>query len=153
MRIYIIALQNKMPFVEKLLEDIKNARIISRPLVDGGIIEIGSDIKKRIAGSDIILAIIDEESINNVMFNTELQLALMESRKNRNKMLIPIVLDDVDVPVAIEGRLYIKCNSESEEDLEKAKFFNIFKVYHHSTQSIYFLFCFFISRFIISTLF
>ena len=47
MRIYIIALQNKMPFVEKLLEDIKNARIISRPLVDGGIIEIGSDIKKR----------------------------------------------------------------------------------------------------------
>lgn len=46
MRIYIIALQNKMPFVEKLLEDIKNARIISRPLVDGGIIEIGSDIKK-----------------------------------------------------------------------------------------------------------
>ena len=130
MRIYIIALQNKMPFVEKLLEDIKNARIISRPLVDGGIIEIGSDIKKRIAGSDIILAIIDEESINNVMFNTELQLALMESRKNRNKMLIPIVLDDVDVPVAIEGRLYIKCNSESEEDLEKAKF-KIMRVMEH----------------------
>ena len=27
MRVYIIALQNKMPFAEKLLEDIKNARI------------------------------------------------------------------------------------------------------------------------------
>ena len=130
MRVYILALQNRIYFAEKLLEDIKNARIISRPLVDGGIIEIGSDIKKRIAGSDIILAIIDEESINNVMFNTELQLALMESRKNRNKMLIPIVLDDVDVPVAIEGRLYIKCNSESEEDLEKAKF-KIMRVMEH----------------------
>lgn len=55
------------------------------------------------------------------MFNTELQLALMESRKNRNKMLIPIILDDVAVPVTIEDTLYIKCNSESEEDLEKTK--------------------------------
>lgn len=122
MRVYIIALQNKMPFAEKLLEDIKNARIIPRPLVDEVITEIGTDIKRRIAGADIILAIIDEKSINNVMFNTELQLALMESRKNRNKMLLPIILDDVAVPTALESTLYIKCNSESEEDLEKAKF-------------------------------
>lgn len=121
MRVFIIALQNKIPFAEKLLEDIKNARIISRPLVDEVITEIGTDVKRRIAGADIILAIIDEKSINNIMFNTELQLALMESRKNRNKILLPIILDDVSVPAAIEGALYIKCNSESEEDLEKTK--------------------------------
>lgn len=121
MRVYIIALQGQIPFAEKLLEDIKNARIISRPLVDEVITEIGTDIKRRIAGADIILAIIDEKSINNVMFNTELQLALMESRKNRNKLLLPIILDDVAVPAAIEGKLYVKCNSDSEEDLEKAK--------------------------------
>ena len=36
----------------------------------------------------------------------------------------------MDVPVAIEGRLYIKCNSESEEDLEKAKF-KIMRVMEH----------------------
>ena len=54
MRVYIIALQNKMPFAEKLLEDIKNARIISRPLVDEVITEIGTDIKRKIAGADII---------------------------------------------------------------------------------------------------
>lgn len=121
MRVYIIALQGQIPFAEKLLENIKNARIISRPLVDEVITEIGTDIKRRIAGADIILAIIDEKSINNVMFNTELQLALMESRKNRNKLLLPIILDDVAVPAAIEGKLYVKCNSDSEEDLEKAK--------------------------------
>lgn len=130
MRVYIIALQNKMPFAEKLLEDIKNARIISRPLVYEVITEIGTDIKRRIAGADIILAIIDEKSINNVMFNTELQLALMESRKNRNKMLLPIILDDVAVPTALESTLYIKCNSESEEDLEKAKL-NIMRAMEH----------------------
>ena len=117
MRVYILALQNRIYFAEKLLEDIKNARIISKPFVD----ETATDVKRRIAGADIILAIIDEKSNNSVMFNTELQLALMESRKNRNKMLIPIILDDVAVPVTIEDTLYIKCNSESEEDLEKTK--------------------------------
>ena len=121
MRVYILALQNNIPFAEKLLEDIKNARIISRPLEDKVITEIGTDIKRKIASADIILAIIDEKSINNVMFNTELQLTLMESKKNRNKMLLPIILDDVEVPAVIEDTLYIKCNSESGEDLEKAK--------------------------------
>lgn len=81
MRVYILALQNNIPFAEKLLEDIKNARIISRPLEDKVITEIGTDIKRKIASADIILAIIDEKSINNVMFNTELQLTLMESKK------------------------------------------------------------------------
>ena len=118
MRVYILALQNRIYFAEKLLEDIKNARIISKPFVDETVTEIATDVKRRIAGADIILAIIDEKSNNSVMFNTELQLALMESRKNRNKMLIPIILDDVAVPVTIEDTLYIKCNSESEEDLE-----------------------------------
>ena len=114
MRVYILALQNRIYFAEKLLEDIKNARIISKPFVDETVTEIATDVKRRIAGADIILAIIDEKSNNSVMFNTELQLALMESRKNRNKMLIPIILDDVAVPVTIEDTLYIKCNSESE---------------------------------------
>lgn len=121
MKVYILALQNRIYFAEKLLEDIKNARIISKPFVDETVTEIATDVKRRIAGADIILAIIDEKSNNSVMFNTELQLALMESRKNRNKMLIPIILDDVAVPVTIEDTLYIKCNSESEEDLEKTK--------------------------------
>lgn len=40
MRVYILASQEKIPFAEKLLEDIRNAKIISRPLLDGIITEI-----------------------------------------------------------------------------------------------------------------
>lgn len=118
MRVYIIALQSKMPFAQKLLEDIKNVRIISRPLEDETIAEIGTDIKRRIAAADVVLAIIDEESINNVMFNAELQLALMENSESR-RMLLPVILNDVAVPAAIEDTLYINCHSESEEELKK----------------------------------
>ena len=85
------------------------------------IVEISSDIKKKVANADIILAIIDKNFTDNVMLNTEFQLVLMESRKNKNKLLLPIVLDDADIPVALESMLYVKCNSLSKEDIEKTK--------------------------------
>lgn len=121
MRVYILASQDKYSFAEKLLEDIRNAKIISRPLMNEVIVEISSDIKKKVANADIILAIIDKNFIDNVMLNTEFQLVLMESRKNKNKLLLPIVLDDADIPVALESMLYVKCNSLSKEDIEKTK--------------------------------
>ena len=118
---YILASQDKYSFAEKLLEDIRNAKIISRPLMNEVIVEISSDIKKEVANADIILAIIDKNFTDNVMLNTEFQLVLMESRKNKNKLLLPIVLDDADIPVALESMLYVKCNSLSKEDIEKTK--------------------------------
>ena len=121
MRVYILASQDKYSFAEKLLEDIRNAKIISRPLMNEVIVEISSDIKKEVANADIILAIIDKNFTDNVMLNTEFQLVLMESRKNKNKVLLPIVLDDADIPVALESMLYVKCNSLSKEDIEKTK--------------------------------
>ncbi len=121
MRVYILASQDKYSFAEKLLEDIRNAKIISRPLINEVIVEISSDIKKKVANADIILAIIDKNFTNNVMLNTEFQLVLMESRKNKNKLLLPIVLDDTDIPVALESMSYVKCNSLSKEDIEKTK--------------------------------
>lgn len=36
MRVYILALQEQISVAEKLLEDIGNAKIISRPLLDEG---------------------------------------------------------------------------------------------------------------------
>ena len=121
MRVYILASQDKYSFAEKLLEDIRNAKIISRQLMNEVIVEISSDIKKKVANADIILAIIDKNFTDNVMLNTEFQLVLMESRKNKNKLLLPIVLDDADIPVALESMLYVKCNSLSKEDIEKTK--------------------------------
>ena len=40
MRVYILASQDKYSFAEKLLEDIRNAKIISRPLMNEVIVEI-----------------------------------------------------------------------------------------------------------------
>ncbi len=122
MHAYILASQDKMPFAEDLLEGVRNIKIISRPVVGEKITEISINVKRKIENADIILVIIDKEFINSKIFRIEFQIALLESRNNRNKLLVPIVLDDVAIPVELESRLYIKCNPQSKEDFRKAKF-------------------------------
>ena len=53
--------------------------------------------------------------------NLELRMAQTAVLENRNKLLIPVVLDNAPVPKSIEGMLYISCDSQSEEGVTKAQ--------------------------------
>ena len=121
MKVYILASLDNISFAEKLLSNIRNAKIISKPSIN----EIGSDInvalKRKMESADVVLAIIDEKFSDSVSLNLELQLAQMSVRENRNKVLIPVVLNKADVPKCIEGTLYIDCISDSEQDLCKTQ--------------------------------
>ena len=121
MKVYILASLDNISFAEKLLSNIRNAKIISKPSTN----EIGSDInvalKRKMESADVVLAIIDEKFSDSVSLNLELQLAQMSVRENRNKVLIPVVLNKADVPKCIERTLYIDCISDSEQDLCKTQ--------------------------------
>lgn len=121
MKVYILASLDNISFAEKLLSNIRNAKIISKPSIN----EIGSNInvalKRKMESADVVLAIIDEKFSDSVPLNLELQLAQMSVRENRNKVLIPVVLNKADVPKCIEGTLYIDCISDSEQDLCKTQ--------------------------------
>ena len=121
MKVYILASLDNISFAEKLLSNIRNAKIISKPSTN----EIGSDInvalKRKMESADVVLAIIDEKFSDSVSLNLELQLAQMLVRENRNKVLIPVVLNKADVPKCIERTLYIDCISDSEQDLCKTQ--------------------------------
>lgn len=121
MKVYILASLDNISFAEKLLSNIRNAKIISKPSTN----EIGSDInvalKRKMESADVVLAIIDEKFSDSVSLNLELQLAQMSVRENRNKVLIPVVLNNADVPKCIERTLYIDCISDSEQDLCKTQ--------------------------------
>ena len=60
MKVYILASLDNISFAEKLLSNIRNAKIISKPSIN----EIGSDInvalKRKMESADVVLAIIDE---------------------------------------------------------------------------------------------
>jgi hypothetical protein len=121
MKVYILATSDNISFAEKLLNNIRNAKIISTSSVD----EIGLDsnvaLKRKMESADVILVIIDDKFSESMYLNLELQLAQMLVRENREKMLLPVVLNKADVPKCIEGILYISCDSKSEEDLSNAK--------------------------------
>ena len=121
MKVYILASLDNISFAEKLLSNLRNAKIISKPSIN----EIDSDInvalKRKMESADVVLAIIDEKFSDSVSLNLELQLAQMSVRENRNKVLIPVVLNKADVPKCIEGTFYIDCISDSEQDLFKTQ--------------------------------
>mgnify|MGYP004541077361 FL=1 len=118
-KVYIVAAYNNIQFAEKLLSRIKNIKIVKTEL--GKTDDINAQIKKEIYSSDIILTVIDDKFTKNKMLEIELYLAQMSMHENRNKLLIPVVLDNAEVPTELGEVLYIPCETGSEEDLNKAQ--------------------------------
>lgn len=116
-----MAAHDNIPFVEKLLEDIKDIKIISKPSANDISRDADSVIKKKIALADVVLAIIYEKLGENLSLNTELRLALLSAQENIKQVLIPVVLNEASLPTNLKDMVYIKCNSKSEEDLHEAK--------------------------------
>lgn len=121
MKVYIIAASDNISFAEKLLNNIRNVKIITRLSVDG--IGLGNNValKRKMENADVILVIIDDKFSDSMYLNLELQLAQMLVQENRNRMLLPVILNKANVPECIEEILYISCDSKSEEDLSKAR--------------------------------
>lgn len=117
MKVYILAAMNNTSFAEKLLGGIRNIKIISKPSTAEINSDVNETLKRKMESADVILAIIDDTFCENVVLNLELQLAQVLVRENRNKDLIPVVLDRASVPASIEKTLYITCASDSEQDL------------------------------------
>ena len=130
MRVYIISTQENIPFAEELLEDVQNVRVISHSIEEGIIANIDESTMSKIIDSDVVLAIVDKKFIGNTMLYMELEFALIWGKKTRKPILLPIILDGAIVPTSIEGMMYVKCDSKSEEDVRKAKL-NIQKVLEH----------------------
>lgn len=71
--------------------------------------------------SAIILTVIGDKFKKNNTLEFELYLAQMLVHENLNKLLIPVALNNAEVPVELEKVLYIPCETESEEDLNKVR--------------------------------
>ena len=98
MKVYIIAASDNISFAEKLLNNIRNVKIITRLSVDG--IGLGNNValKQKMENADVILVIIDDKFSDSMYLNLELQLAQMLVQENRNRMLLPVILNKANVP-------------------------------------------------------
>lgn len=130
MKVYIISTQENISFAEQLLEDVQNVKIISHSIEEEIIANINDSTMNKIKESDVVLAIVDKKFIGNIMLYMELEFALIWGKANRKPILLPIILDDAIVPTVLEGTIYVKCDSKSEENIRKTKL-NIQKVLEH----------------------
>lgn len=121
MKVYILSAPNNILFAKKLLSNIKNAAVVLAPSVFELSTDIPNELKSEIENADAILAIIDNKFSENAFLNYELHLAQISVKNNRNKVLIPVVLDTENIPSSIEKTLYIKCTSNSKQDLQRAQ--------------------------------
>lgn len=118
MKFYILATPDYMSFAEKLIDNMKNAKIITYTSMG---ISNKEDLKYRMEVADVILAIIDDKFSDSEFLNIELQLAQEVVQENEYKILFPIVLNKATVPECIRKMLYISCDSNSEKDIKNTK--------------------------------
>ena len=118
MKFYILATPDYMSFAEKLIDNMKNAKIITYTSMG---ISNKENLKYRMEVADVILAIIDDKFSNSEFLNIELQLAQEVVQENEYKILFPIVLNKATVPECIRKMLYISCDSNSEKDIKNTK--------------------------------
>lgn len=116
-RVYILAAYSNVQFAEDILGQIKNIKIFKSENNEG--IDLNLQSRKQIEKADVVLAIIDNKFMENKNLEFELRLAQMLVREDRNKLLIPIILDKAKVPTSIDKMLHIKCESNPEYDLSK----------------------------------
>lgn len=120
MRVYILASPENISFAEEVVSEIRNVKIIPRPANDE-FMNMNVAIKKKMESADIILAIVDDNFAKNMYLDFELKLAQILVRENRNKILIPVVLNNAIIPEEIKGILYISCDTNLDSDLSKIK--------------------------------
>lgn len=135
MRVYIISTKNNISLAEMFLEDIQNVKAISNPFEDGIVTEPDDSTIQKIQNADMVLAIIDEKFSSNLMLNMELGYAQSYADRNKNQILIPIVIDGASVPFSVSNMVHIKCDTTSESDISKTKY-NILQVLERNRESL-----------------
>lgn len=117
LKFYIIASMENFIFAEKLLGGLKVGRVlINTPFSRYGQ-NILLEIQKEIAEADVVIAIIDNDFSKNSGLYYELRTAKFLSQEKQSKVLIPIILNDAEIPRCIKDMSYILCDSKSDQDL------------------------------------
>jgi hypothetical protein len=95
-------------FVRKLVADLEshgvNAWLDERELNLGDSIVDG--ISKGLSDSDYLVVVLSEHSVKSQWVSAELNAALMEQLSNGGTVVIPVRIDDCEIPVLLRDRVY-----------------------------------------------
>ena len=120
-RVFISHASQDKRFVRKLVAELKKHRL--NVWLDEQEIQIGDSIVSKISGglrdSDYLVAVLSKASVASPWVQAELNSALMDQISNKGTAVLPVLIEDCDVPALLRDRLYADFRGNFEAGLAK----------------------------------
>jgi len=122
-RVFISHNYKDKAFVSKIGQDLAKKNI--RVWIDEAELQVGdsliSKIENAIAEVDYLAAVLSTNSITSEWVKRELEIAITREIHNKRIFVLPLVIDDCDIPSFLKGRMYLDFRKKSKykENLEK----------------------------------
>ena len=144
MKVFISHSYNDIEFVERLKNGLtENGVEVFQMLTDLNVGEAILDtIKKAINNSDFIIVVLSKESIRSKWVNLEISTVLLNEKSKKESLLMPVLMEDCEIPISISDRFYADFRHSFEKGLDsllkglsknKSESFNELEVIEAST--------------------
>ncbi len=132
-RVFISHSSQDKSFVRKLINDLKTKNLAvwfdEESLKPGDSIVAG--ISEGLKDTDYLVVVLSQASITSGWVQAELSSALMDQFSNRGTSVIPIKIDDCDVPVLLRDRVYADFRTDYDKGLN-----SLLAVFEQESKSI-----------------
>lgn len=111
------------PFVRKLASDLEKFKI--RVWLDEAEIKLGDSLIEKIRSGidevDYVAVFISKNSINSEWVKKEIDIAMNQEIEEKKVKVLPLLLDDCDLPGFLKGKLYADFRYHENYEIELAK--------------------------------
>lgn len=118
-RVFISHSSQDKPFVRKLVEQLRKHHL--KLWFDEQEIKVGQSIVARISeglnDSDYLMVILSRASVASHWVQAELNAALMNEISEKGSVVLPVLIEDCDIPVLLRSKLYADFRTSFEKGL------------------------------------
>jgi hypothetical protein len=118
-RVFISHSRQDKPFVRKLVEQLRQHHL--KLWFDEQEIKVGQSIVTRISeglkDSDYLMVILSRASVASRWVREELNAALMNEISDKGTVVLPVLIENCDIPVLLRSRLYADFRTNFEQGL------------------------------------
>lgn len=119
-RVFISHSRNDKKFVRRLVDDLRKANL--HVWLDEQELAVGDSIIAKISDgledSDYLVAVLSRSSLESGFFQAEVNAALSEHFSGRGTAVLPVLIEDVDIPPLFRDRLYADFRSSYKDGLD-----------------------------------
>ncbi len=112
MNIYLISSIDNIGFAKNIFSFYKDVNFLWTDIPEDSTIRgIQRIVRMNVRSADAVVILLDKHFEKNTKLSTELSFVLSALEKENNKVLLPIIIDDSEIPEALNGYSCIKYNS------------------------------------------